>query len=257
VADDKISSNGRVDIWAVPATGIADYRSPTAAEVNAGVRLTPAIAWDGTTFPANDESSDIDDRSLEDVGNATTRGFASFTAELAFFRPVPGDTTSEAAVAWNLLKTPRVPIYLVTRVLQRTGAPGFTAATAGDWVSVYRFITDTVNDDTEGEDSVKFIVGFSPQGLVAPYTQIKNATPPTVTNASGSGSVAAGGYVVLRATLGGKPATQTVNWSSSNPAVARVSNNGVVTAVSAGTANITASHPAATGSSTPVAITVT
>lgn len=256
MADEKVTSNGHVDIWAVPVTGIADYRSPTAAEVAAGVRLTPAIAWDGTTFPANDESGDVDDRSLEDVGNASSRGFASFGAELAFFRPVESDTTSPAAQSWALFKNPRVPVYLVTRVLQRAPSPGTTPPTAGDWVSVYRFITDTVNDDTEGEDSVKFIVGTLPQGEVSVYTQIKNATPVAVTNASGTTTLDVGDHAVLRATLGGKRATQVVNWLSSDDSVVAVSPNGVVTGVGAGTASVTASHPAASAASTAVSFTV-
>lgn len=256
MADAKVTTNGHVDVWAVPVTGIADYRSPTASEINAGVRLTPAIAWDGTTFPANDESSDVDDRSLEDVGNATSRGFAQFGAELSFFRPFDTDTTSEAADAWALFKTPRVPVYLVTRVLQRTPAPGTTPATAGDWISVYRFITDTVNDDTEGEDSVKFIVGYLPQGEVSVYTQVKNSTPVTVTNASATTALDVGEHAVLRATLGGKRATQVVDWVSSNDAVASVSPNGVVTGVGVGTASVTASHPAASAASTAISFTV-
>lgn len=256
MVDEKVTSNGHVDVWAVPVTGIANYLSPTAAEVNAGIRLTPSIAWEGTTFPAPDESGDVDDRSLEDIGNALSRGFAAFGAELSFFRPVPGDTTSEAALSWNFFKTPRVPVYIVTRVLQRTVAPGTTLATAGDWISVYRFITDTVNDDTEGEDSVKFIVGFLPQGEVSVNTQVKNATPVTLTNASGSGTLTVGQHAVIRATLGGKRATQVVDWTSSAPNVATVSQNGVVTAVSAGTANISATHASATGATTPIAITV-
>lgn len=257
MADEKVTSNGHVDIWAVPVTGIANYRSPTATEISTnGVRLTSAIAWDGTTFPANDESSDIDDRSLEDIGNALSRGFAQFGAELTFFRPVEGDTTSEAAAAWDLFKTPRVPVYLVTRVLQRTPSPGTTAATAGDWISVYRFITDTVNDDTEGEDSVKFIVGFLPQGELSVYTQVKNATPPSVTNASGTTTLDVGDHAVLRATLGGKRATQAVNWVTSDDTVVQVSPNGVVTAVGAGTAGVTATHPAASAASTAISFTV-
>lgn len=254
--DTKVTSNGHLDVWAVPVTGIADYRSPTAAEINAGVRLTPAVAWDGSSFPANDESGDIDDRSMEDIGNALSRGFASFGAELSFFRPVPGDTASEAADAWDLFKTPRVPVFLVTRVLQRAVAPGVTPAAAGQWISVYRFITDTVNDDTEGEDSVKFVVGFLPQGELKVNTQVKNATPVSVTNATGSTSLSVGGHAVLRATLGGKRATQAVDWITSNDAVAYVSPNGVVTGVSAGTATITAAHPAASGPSTGITFTV-
>jgi hypothetical protein len=254
MADEKVTSNGNVDIWVIPRDDVADYRSPTATEINTyGSRVTPAVAWDGTTWPGNTESNDVDDRSLEDRGNATSRGFAQFEGTLAFFRPKWDDTSSEAAEAWNLLKTPRVPVLVVTRVLQRTTGVA-TPAAAGDWISVYEFITDTVNDDTEGEDSVKFIVGLMPQGNLAVNTQVKNAGP--VVLAPTTLALTVGASKVVRATLGGHRATQVVEWSSSNEAVATVSSNGVVTGVSAGTANITATHVSATGATTACAVTV-
>jgi len=255
MADEKVTSNGNVDIWIIPKADVADYRSPTETEINTyGTRVTPAIAWDGTTWPGNTESNDVDDRSLEDRGNATSRGFAQFEGTLAFFRPKWDDTSSEAAEAWNLLKTPRVPVIVVTRVLQRTTGVA-TPAAAGDWISVYEFITDTVNDDTEGEDSVKFVVGLMPQGNLAVNTQVKNAT--AVTIAPLTLALDVGDHGVVKATLGGHRATQVVEWSSSDESVATVSSNGVVTAVGAGTANITATHDAATGATTPCVVTVT
>lgn len=255
MADEKISANGNVDIWVIPKADVADYRSPTATEINThGTRVTPAVAWDGVTWPGNTESNDVDDRSLEDRGNATSRGFAQFEGTLAFFRPKPDDTSSDAALAWDLLKTPRIEVIVVTRVLQRTTGVA-TPAAAGDWINVYEFITDTVNDDTEGEDSVKFIVSLLPQGNLAVNTQVKNAT--AVSLAPLTLSLAAGAHGVVRATLGGHRATSVVEWTSSNEAVATVSANGVVTAVAAGTANITATHNAATGATTPCVVTVT
>lgn len=252
--DLKVTSNGNVEIWAVPVTDIANINAPTAAEINSGVYLADAMAWDGSTYPANEASNDVDDRSVRDRGNATSRGYAQFGASLAFFRPVPGDTTSEAARAWNLFRTPRVPVYLVTRVLQGTEGV-YTPAAAGQWVNVYQFITDTVNDDTEGEDSYKYIVNFLPQGGVAVNTQVKNATPVTVLPATAS--LAVGAKRALRATLGGKRATSVVNWTSSAPLIASVSQTGVVTAKAVGTATITANHPAASAPSTGTTITVT
>src|SRR6478609_6302050 len=109
MADLKVTSNGNVEVWAVPVNGIANINAPTAAEINAGVVLSNAIAWEGTSFPANEESNDVDDRSLLDRGNSTSRGFAQFGATLSFFRPVPGDTTSDYGLAWTFFKTPRVP----------------------------------------------------------------------------------------------------------------------------------------------------
>lgn len=258
MADLKVTSNGNVQIWAVPVSGIANIAAPTAAEINAGVVLDNAVAWEGSDFPANDESNDVDDRSIMDKGNATSRGFAQFGATLAFFRPVPGDTSSEYGLAWTFFKTPRVPVILVVRVLQGTEGT-HTVAAAGQWVTLYQFITDTVNDDTEGEDSYKYIVNFLPQGNLAVNTQVKNATPPTVLPASLSVTAAAGvnHSKTLRAVLGGKRATQVVTWTSANTAIATVSTNGVVTGVAAGSTTVTANHPSASAASTTVAITVT
>lgn len=253
MADEKVTSNGNITVWVVPEAEIANYQSPTAAEINGGIDVTDAVAWEGTTFPANTESNDVDDRSLRDRGNATSRGFAQFEATLSLFRPVEGDTTSEAAIAWDFLKTPRLPVYVVTRVLQAPEGVA-TAAAAGQWISVFRMISDTVNDDTEGEDSVKYIVNFLPQGELSVYTQVKNATAVTITVADNTLSV--GDHTVARATLGGKRATQVVTWTTSDADVATVSPNGVVTAVSVGTASISASHPAATGATTAVTVTV-
>lgn len=253
--DEKFTSNGNTTVWLIPATGIADYRSPTSAEINAGLDVTPAIAWEGTTFPTASDSEDMDDRSLRDKGNATTRGAASYEAVLNLFYPKDlKDTTSDYGKAYQMLRVPRVPVYVVTRVGQSPEGKHKDAA-AGEWVSVYRFISDGWTDDFEGDDSNKYAIGMLTQGEVAVYTQVKNASPVTVTPATATVSV--GGSAVLRATLGGKRATQVVEWVSSNPSVAEVSSNGIVTGIKAGSANITASHPAASAPSTAVAITVT
>ena len=255
--DQKIAANGNVQIWLVPTTGIADYRSPSAAEINAGVNVTSAIAWEGTTIPTATESDDVDDRSLLDKGNASTRGAAQFEAALNFFHPKNHlDLTDLYAEVYDLLRIPRVPLYAVVRVLQAPEGIA-TPAAAGEWVSVFRFLTDSWIDDISEDDSYKYAIGFLTQGELAVYTQVKNATPVAVTNASGSGAISVDDHLVLRATLGGKRATQVVTWATSNPAVASVSPNGIVTGVSAGTADITATHPAATGVSTPIVVTVT
>ena len=252
--DEKFTSNGNTTVWLVPATGIAEYRSPTSAEINAGLDVTPAIAWEGTTFPTASDSEDMDDRSLRDKGNATTRGAASYEAVLNLFYPKDlQDTTSDYGKAYQMLRVPRVPVYVITRVGQSTEGEHKDAA-AGEWISVYRFISDGWTDDFEGDDSNKYAIGMLTQGEVAIYTQVKNASPVTVTPATATVSV--GDSAVLRATLGGKRATQVVEWVSSDPSVATVSPNGVVTGVKAGSATVTASHPAASAASTAAAITV-
>lgn len=249
MVDKKVMSNKNVTVWWVPASGIANYLSPTPAEINAGLNISPAIAWDGFELGAS-ESNDIDDRSIVDAGNAVTAGFQQFSASLSMFRDqYPEDVTSDYVKAWEAFKRDRVPGYLILRVLQ--AAPNQPAA-AGQFISVFRFVTDYTADDTEGEDSVKFTVGFLPQGEVKVNTLVKTATPVTV--APVTLSIAASDIKTITATLSGKSITQGATWVSSNPGVATVSPNGVVKRVSAGTATITANHPAATG---PGTVTVT
>lgn len=257
MADKKTQANGRITVWWVPAAGIADYRSPTPAEINAGINLSAAIAWDGFELGAAD-SNDIDDRSLVDAGNAVTRGFEQFSATIPFFRSAtPGDLTSDYTIAFETFRVPRVEGYLIWRVLQSPNDPAnpASAAKAGEWISIGKFIGNYMADDTEGEDSVKFTVGFLPQGQVKIYTQVKAASAVTV--APTTLSVAVGESAVATATLSGKSITQGATWASADPSVATVSPNGVVTGRTIGATTVTASHPAATGAGTSVAVTVT
>lgn len=254
--DTKVQANGNTDIWWVPVSGIADYKAPTAAEVNAGVRLTPAVAWEGTTFPNASESNDIDDRTLEDLGNAVQAGFQQFEAELNLFHSADlSDTTSDFTIAYETFRTSRITGYLVTRVLQRATAPGTTPATAGDIVSVFKFMVDYTSDDTTQEAGYKYAVGTLPQGEVAVHTQI--ATPTAVAVLPATVSVAVGETALATATLAGWSVTQGAEWRSSDTTVASVSPNGVITGIAAGTATVTADRDAATGpGTTTVTVTV-
>lgn len=255
MADERFPSNGNVTVWIVPVAGIADYNEPTAAEINSGINITPAVSWENTTFPTASESNDIDDRSLLDAGNATTRGFAQWEASLSLFRPKDlTDTVSDYGKAWQALKTPRASYYVITRVGQMpTGT--VTPAAPGDFVSVYRVITDAVADDIEGEDSYKYSFVGVPQGEISVYTRVKMPDP-VVVAALGSTTLTVGDVSAFEATIDGEWMTQDVEWSSSDIAVASVSNNGVVTGQSAGTADITATHPSATGATAAVTVTV-
>ena len=256
MADTKVTSNGNVQFWWVPEASISNPASPTASEINtSGINISEAISWETSSFPGSTGSNDVDDRSIMDRGNATSRGFAQFEADLSFFRPFNIlDLTDTYGKAFNAFRTPRVTGYLITRVLQgTTGVPGDVAA--GEWVDVMKFMASSFVDDTEGEDSVKYSVSFMPQGTIYVNTQVKGANPVTITVADVSLDV--DDLTVARATLNSKRATQAVRWESSNPAVANITQNGVITALSAGTADITATHPAATGATVPVEVTVT
>lgn len=257
MADTKVFSNGYLNVAFIPINGLAVPAAPTAAELNAGVMASHAVAFEGTTWPTMAESNEIDDRSILDRGNATSRGFASYEGTLQFFYPKDlNETASVFGQVFEMLRIPRGEYWVVTRILQNTQNEA-TPFAAGQFVSVFKFIADTFINDLEGEDSYKYNVELLQQGQVFPNTLVKVATAVTLTNASGAATVAVDDHLVIRATLGGHRVTNAVEWTSSDPDVAYVSPNGVVTGVSAGTADISASHPSATGAATPISITVT
>lgn len=253
MADEKVFAQGRVNVTWVPAGGIANINAPTAAELNAGVALSEAIAWENYELAAS-ESDDVDDRSLLDLGNATTRGAAQFGGTLSFFRSLdPNDTTSPYVQAFEAFKVPRVYGYLVLRVLQNT--PGeHSPFVAGDDVSIFYFVADTFADDTEGDDSVKFTVTFQPQGQLAVYTKVAGGTALTLTPATLALAVDAVGKIT--ATVASDNVSAGTRWVSSDTTVAAVSQHGIVKAIGAGTATITGTYPAG-GPADTVAVTVT
>lgn len=245
----KITSNEYVKIAWVPDAYMtpAQATAPTTTILNAGttVQLSPAIAWQDFALGATD-SDDVEDRGITDPGNAVSRGFANFEGTLSFFRDAnSADSTSDFVKAFQTFRTPRTYGYLVMRVAEKKWSDPWAT---GDRVSVFRFIADIITDDATGDDSVKFTVTFLPQGLLYPYTVVKDGTTPAAIAGvvtTKSQTVAAGKYA-LSPTLNGKDITAVATFGSSNTAIATVSKNGVVTPIAAGTANITVSHPAAT-----------
>ena len=166
----KSTSNGKLKVYWVAADDVTDEETflsaPTAAEITGGLDLTAAIAWDGYDLGATD-SNKIDDRGIIDEGAVQERGFAQFNGSLTFFRGITSETTGAYADAFAAFKAAtdgtRPQGFLVTRI----GVPAATAVAAGQKVNVFKFIADAFMDNTEGEDSVKFMVNFAPQGKLS------------------------------------------------------------------------------------------
>ena len=238
-------SNGNVTVWWV--TSIANPAAPTAAEINAGLNLSEAIAWNNFELGSSG-SDDVDDRAITDVGNAISRGFPDFSATLDFFREAnAADSASIYQQAFELFKESGILGYLVVRYGQ--AAPD-TVAVAGQIVSDYYFVTDYVADDTEGDDSVKFEVSFLPQGTLNEHVVIKTATPVVATPATVT--LAAGALASITALVGGKNMSAAVDYSSSDTTKATVSSTGLIKAIATGSATITVSSAGATGTDTVV-----
>ena len=166
----KSTSNGKISVWWVPVDNLSGTEddfvaAPSVADIEAAgsLDLTPAIAWDGYELGAQD-SNRIEDRGIIDEGQVETRGFAQFAGSLTFFRGITSETTGAYYDAFQAFKAStdgsRPVGFLVTRV----NVPYTTGLAAGDVVSAFKFIADAFMDDTEGEDSVKFMVNFAPQG---------------------------------------------------------------------------------------------
>jgi len=169
----KSTSNGKIRVYWVPSgnlsgTEAAFLAAPSVADMEASgsIDLTGAIAWDGYDLGAAD-SNKIDDRGILDEGQVQTRGFAQFSGSLTFFRGVTSETSGAYYDAYEAFKAAtdgsRPVGFLVTRV----GITAETALAADQEVSAFKFIADAFMDNTEGEDSVKFMVNFAPQGNLA------------------------------------------------------------------------------------------
>jgi hypothetical protein len=163
----KMQSNGNINVWWVPSSEVTDedqfVEYPTSAIIDEGIELTSAIAWDSYELGATD-SNKIDDRGIVDTGAVQERGFAQFSGSLMFFRGITSETTGAYATAFAAFKAAtdgtRPQGYLVTRI----GIPSATALDFPQKINVFKFIADAFMDNTEGEDSVKFMVNFAPQG---------------------------------------------------------------------------------------------
>lgn len=103
----------------------------TAAEINGGIRVTPALGMDGTSFPAAGALDAATDLGLWDDANATFRGAPSFDATLNYF--FPKDLTegvTDYGLVYQHFRKLGLKGVLVTRVTQlATGV--ITAAAAG------------------------------------------------------------------------------------------------------------------------------
>lgn len=247
----KQQANGYMKVSWVPIAGIVNPEFPTAAELNAGVDLTAAIAWEDYEI-ASSGSDDIEDRSIIDLGNAVSRGTANYGGTLDFFRNKNNTASGNAYVtAFNTFKTPNTLGYIVTRVNKLAT----DAYAAGDTVSVFKFIATLGRDITGGDTSTKFQVNFLAQGVLYPHTMVAGAGAITV---AATMTVATGQSKVLTPTLSGQSIRSRATYSSADTTKAIVSNHGVVTGVAttgAGTVTITTTYGAGTSATTAVTVT--
>lgn len=252
--DKKVYADGNVTVWVVPRDAIADLDAITPAEVNtSGLDISDALAWADTTLPVVAASDDVDDRSIRDKGNATSRGASNYTASLTLFFPGDmDDTNSIYRKAWDVFKTTRAPLVLVVRTLQgETGEA--SPAVAGQLYNAFYMLNSTYRNSTEGDNSVKYSVGFMTQGSLR-VNGIFTDGAGTMTITNDPATLTVGESVPLRAEAYSHRIGRALRWRSSDTSVVSVSRAGVITGKGAGTATITASYEGFTDAT--VSITV-
>jgi hypothetical protein len=273
MANTKLNADGyAITAWFGLPNFAVNPAKPTVAELTAATNITTSIAWENFSFGAQ-ASNQQSDPSIGDVGNTQTRGFAQFGGTLSFFYPYDyTDASNPLLTTFNLLDAPRTAGYLIFRVdgLKTTSsAPDKTKGpVVGDFITVYKVLTDGWTDVNTGEANFKYTITFQPQGDLwfnaTVNTTVTIATPVAI----GATAYTAGGKTPLGAYFTGRQLALSAgfwngtpgyfNWTSSNSAIASVDKNGVVKGVAAGgPVNIIATDPNTGIASTALAVTIT
>ena len=249
-----LSSNTNQTLYWFPSNGFANYMSPTVTELNAGLPLSKATAWNNFSFKLG-SSTTTNDPSLADIANVTDRGAIVYGGTMAFYYPGPGTLPTDSyAMVYAALSQPRTVGYIVSRV--DGTKPTTQAFAAGDYISVFLVETDSQTNMIVGESAFTYDVGFINQGTAAINTVARATAATTVVTPSTLALTASTNQKSrLNATVIGREYTNGVVWSTSDVTKASVSRAGVVTAVAAGTATITAVY-AATGATASCTVTV-
>lgn len=261
--DTKYPASGNIRVWWLPLNGLANWKAPTAAEINAGLDISDAISWNDKDFGIQ-ASNTTNDPAITAKGTVQSRGASQYGGSLSFYHPeVANDNSNLYSLVWDALRLPDTQGFLIVRVdglellttAGTTAQPG-TIAASGDLVNVYRVATAGYADVITGEESFRYTVSFLPRGAVQTNAVVRaNATPaaPTVAGAS-SGVV--GAKIPLTASLVGREYTRGVRWTTTTPNFVSIGRNGIATLKAAGTASIVATDPATGTASTAKSITV-
>jgi uncharacterized protein YjdB len=214
---------GRTVAWSSTSTSVATISSAGVVTAVAPGTATITATSDGKSGSATLTVTPVPVASVT-VNPATASVVAGATRQLtAETRDASGNILAGRAVVWSSSQ-PAVATVSITGLV--------TAVASG---------TTTITATSEGKAGTSAItvtpvpVASVTVSLAATSINAVETTQATATTLDGSGGVLTG---------------RAVTWTSSNTAVATVSGSGLVTAVSAGTANITATSEGKSGSAT-------
>jgi Bacterial Ig-like domain (group 2) len=247
MTDIKVPASGNIRVWWALPNAFTDYKVPTAAEINASLDISDAISWNDFDFNL-ETSNQIDDPAITAIGKVIDRGYTNFGGSLSLYYPGGfDDATSTYSLAYDALDAPRTLGYVVMRM---DGAESSDQAANGDLVHVFKVMTDGYAESITGEEAFRYTVTMLPQGDFAVRTVVGGGN---VTGVDATLALNAGNVGVLVGLWGGRNYTNGLEWTSSDTAKATV-RAGVVTAVAAGSATITATAP--NGQTDTCAVTV-
>lgn len=162
--------NPNTGIWYIPLAGLTSGSSPSAAQINAGTRISGAVT---TGYAIGFKDSDVDkSKTVEDEGNVDTPTLKNYEGKISLFKDEIGSGTQDAPEnptvftdAVNLFKVPYVEGWIVTRYGKKASVP----VAAGDKVSTYRFKNDQpITMESASGSPILVEVNFLPQGEAYP-----------------------------------------------------------------------------------------
>jgi hypothetical protein len=247
MTDVKVPASGNIRVWWALPNAFANYEVPTASEINACLDISDAISWNDFDFNL-EASNQIDDPAITAIGKVIDRGYTNFGGSLSLYYPRSfDDATSTYSLAYDALDAPRTLGYIVMRI---DGAESTDQATNGDLVHCFKVMTDGYAESITGEEAFRYTVTMLPQGDYVVRTVVGGGN---VTGVDATLALNAGNVGVLKGLWGGRNYTNGLEWTSSDTAKA-TGRAGVVTAVAAGSATITATAP--NGQTDTCAVTV-
>jgi hypothetical protein len=251
MADVKVPASGNIRVWWALSNAFADYKNPTAAEINASLDLSDAVSWNDYSFNL-EASNQLEDPAITSVGKIVDRGYTNWGGTISFYYPNTfDDATSKYSSVYDALDAPRTSGYLVVRI---DGEESAATAAAGDFVHVLKVMTDGYAESITGEEAFRYTVTFLPQGDFAVRTVVEGASAAAVAVSPSTLATSAGDVDELAVTWGGRVYTNGVTYTTSDSTKATVSSAGVVTSVATGSATITATAP--NGETDTCAVTV-
>lgn len=247
MVDIKVPSSGNIRVWWALPNAFANWEAPTATEINASLDISDAISWNDFDFGLQ-ASNTIDDPAITAIGKVSDRGATQYGGGISLYYPRSfDDAGSIYSQAYDALDQPRTVGYLVIRI---DGEESSKLAETGDLVHVAKVMTDGYAESITGEEAFRYTVNFLSQGDIAVRTVVGGGT---VVISASDVVLASGASARVTATVGGRNMTNGLKWTSANPAIAVVSNAGVITSVNGGSTTITATYEA-TGATDTVTV---